>query len=196
MTEPSPIRRTETVALFLNEDLARIAELAEVASSAINSAGPRAMSEGDPVTDAAREYDEFVTEATDRARKVTLQALQRKQWRSLRAAHPVRMETVKEKGEDGADVVSERPNTEDEALGFDVDAMADSLVPASIAPNQFDTPADRDQFLEDLSDPDFSRLYSAAVRLNTLGSSVPKANLSSRLAQIIGETSNSLDLSD
>ncbi|WP_181312463.1 hypothetical protein [Nocardioides campestrisoli] len=144
--------------------------------------------------EAAEEHDQFVTEAAERAVKIRVQALTRKQWRSLVAAHPPRTVMKSETREDGegneVQVPVETIHEDDEDLGFNTESMPDALVPASIAPGQFDTPADRDAFIDALSDPDFSRIYSVAVALSTRGGRSPKAQASSLADRIIGEISS------
>lgn len=192
-------RETKTVVLFQGDDLVRIDELSEKLSSAIAQQGalPATLDETDPALDAAREYDDFVTEATERADKIIVEVLNRRQWRSLKAEHPPRMETVKAPA-DGDEPETERTSVvpEDEMLGFNAETMPDALVPPSIAPGQFDTPADRDDYLDSLSDRNFSKIYSAAVMLNAGVGSDPKADASSLVRQMFAETSKSQDPSD
>ena len=189
---------TETVYLYQGDDLKRINELAEAVSSAISTRGPRKAGAKDPMLAAARAHDEFVTEAKERAVQIEVGHVRRSEWRQMRADHPIRMETVKEKDAEGNEVEVERPNAVDESWGFNAESIADDLVPAAIVPGQFKSAKDRDDFLDDLSDADFTTIYFAARRLNTqpTAASSPKANLSSRIDQIIDATSTSRGLSD
>lgn len=190
--------QTKTVVLFQGDDLARIDELSEAVSSAMSQTGlPATLDETDPVQDAAKEHDDFVTEATERALKIVVQVLNRRQWRSLKDAHPPRMETTKVPTEEGEPEIEEiTPLPVDGVMGFNAETMPDALVPPSIAAGQFDTPADRDKFLDSLSDRNFSKIYSAAVWLNAGVQSDPKAELSSLVRQMSEEISNSPDPSD
>lgn len=163
--------RTTTVVLFQGDDLAHIAELLEAVNSAISIDGPRRQGDGNPAQEAAKAHDAFVTEATERAETITLQALPRKQWRELQVKHAARED-----------------NDEDELYGFNFATMGDDLVPASITEPDY---AKSDEFLDSLSDGQFSRLYSAAVVLNKGGGELPKADVQQRLTQISEETSDS-----
>lgn len=178
MTKIAP--RTATTILWQGDDLARIQELEEAVYSAVSRAGPRLMHEGDPKLAAAREHDEFVTAAKVRAVVVTLQALGRKKWGALVAAHPPRDD-----------------DEQDMAFRFNTETMADPLVSASLrsatAPDPAYTPdlstdEGREEFLDSLSDGDFGRLYKDAIVLNRGASPDPKADLYSRLARTSDET--------
>lgn len=180
-------RPSVVVTLFQSEDLARIDELLEAVSSAVaqgaTSKGPARVGDDDPVAVAAQEHDDFVTEATERAEKVTVQALPRRKFRDLVAKHPPR-----------------EGNEVDAKFGFNTDTFGDDLMPfvdddeasirTIIAP-EFANKAATERFLDDLSDGHFSQLYMAAIRKNREGSDAPKANLSSQLARISGATSTS-----
>lgn len=137
-------------------------------------------------TVAAEAHDAFVNEAADRAAKVKVRALPRKPWRSLKLKHPMRMVTtfqvVKDAEGNETSVPVENPHDEDVVHGFNIETMADDLVPVAVDElGQFATPADRDAFLDGLSDPDFSRIYSMAILLNSVGARAPKAGASSLL---------------
>lgn len=177
--------RTITVTLFQGDDIAQAVELEAAVDAAAPIPGvPRKVGAVDErLAEALTAYDQFVTEADSRAVKITLQALPRKAWRDLVTAHPAR---------DG--------DEQDEAYGFNTDAMADPLVMASIT-NISDAgePVDADSHeaeVDSLSDGDFSKLFSAAVRLNLDASPAPKADLSSAVTRLFGETSRSLEGSD
>jgi len=184
--------RSTVVTLFQGDDYDRIAELSAAVEQAAKVAvtdGQRRLGDAPEVVDAAKAYDEFVAEAAERGVKVTLHAMGRKAWGELLAKHPVREETVT----DAEGVVTTTPHELDSHYGFNYETLGDDLVPASIAPGQFDTNAERDNFLDNLSDGEFSRLYSAAVPLNQSAGADPKARLSSRLVPTSVETSPSPD---
>lgn len=168
-------RATTTVVLFQGDDLDPIEEhRAAVERAAIANGAPlRVGDEGVPpaVLEAAAEYDAFMEGAVERAIHLRLVAVPRRRYRELLATHPAR---------DG--------NEADEAAGFDVDGFTDELVPESIAAGQFDSDEDRDAFLDDLSDAEWSQVASAAVRLNEGGAPDPKARMTSHLTQGSGET--------
>ena len=161
--------RTTVVVLFQGDDLARIDELLEAVNSAISAKGPRRLGDS-PAQDAAKAHDDFVTEASERAEKITLHALPRRKWREMQVKHAPRED-----------------NDEDALYGFNFDEMGDDLVPASIESPDY---AKTDEFLDSLSDGQFSRLYSAAVVLNKGGGELPKADVQQRLTQISDETSD------
>lgn len=156
--------RTYQVTIYHGDDQARIADLVQRIGEAKeregrdeNGKSRRAGAVPDSVRLTA-EHDALVVEAKERAVPVTLQALGRKQWRSLVAAHPPR-----------------EGNDEDKAVGVDESAFPDALVPASIVEPKFDIPADRDAFLDSLSDAQFGQLYSVAFYLNRSFGEAPKA---------------------
>lgn len=168
--------RTEEVVLYQGDDLERLDELLGEVSSAASQSGPRLLGEDDSTQEAAKAYDDFVTEATERAVKVRIKALPRKVFREFVAKHPPRPE-----------------NEDDKGWGFNFESLADDLVAPCIDGPVFSTETEREAFLDGLSDADFSRLYSAALKMNRGATEVPKAGLSSRLARISGATSKSLE---
>lgn len=160
--------RTDTVVLFQGDDEAKIREL-EARAKALRSSEtvkpPRTQDEPDDYTAAAEAHDEFKREALTRAVVVTVQALGRKRWRSLVDEHPPR--------EDAAG---------DEAFGLNLKTFPDALVPVSIVDPVFDTPADRDDFLDSLSDQQFEAVFWAAFRMNRHGGADPQDFLAARVS--------------
>lgn len=158
--------RTGRVVIFQGDDEARITELREAAERVKpdpkRPALPRTGNEVDPYVAACEAHDEFKRDAETRAVVVVVQALRRKQWRSLVAEHSPRVD-----------------NVGDAQLGINLLEFPDALVPASIAEPKFDSPADRDDFLEQLSDAQFDELFWAAFRLNRGGGIDPKDFLAS-----------------
>ncbi len=195
-------RPYEDVYLWTPADRVHLNELQEALDSAFAAAGAQAdapvlMSDESPnetVRELAAELDVFVTEAKTRARVVRMTALARRPWRALKAKHPIRMVSHTTKNAEGVEETVERPHVVDEARGFNVETMADDLVPESIAFEGNTT--DRDAFLDGLSEPDFDSLYVAALRMNAAGFTPPKAEYSSQVDRIIAAISNSPDLSD
>lgn len=144
--------RTAEVVIYQGDDLARIADLRRaVEQSATNDGAPARVGDSAPsaAQAAADEYDAFVADAAERAVVVKLRQLPRKEWRALRANHPAR-----------------KDEENDEALGFNLDTIGDELVPAAIVEPEFPSIADRDAFLDSLSDADFERLTLTAHALN------------------------------
>lgn len=167
--------RTEEVVLFQGDDLERLEELLGKVSSAVSQTGVRLLGEDDPTQDAAKVYDDFVTEATERAVKVRIKALPRKVFRDLVAKHPPRDD-----------------NDADKGFGFNYETLADDLVAPCVDGPVFSSESEREAFLDSLSDAHFSKLYSAALKMNRGDVDVPK-DLSSQLARISGATSKSLE---
>lgn len=171
---PTISARTTTVTLFQGEDFDRELELRKaLEAAAVNADNPRRLGDSQTVRQAAEAYDEFVAEAAERGVKVALRSVKRSVWRELVAKHPPRPD-----------------NESDASWGFNEEGMADDLVPLSVLTgDEFRNQQDVDDFLDDLSDADYSALYSAAVRLNQAQGPDPKVSLSSRLALTGDETS-------
>lgn len=159
--------QTETVLLYQGDDLARLRELKRAVDEAGRSDIPLLQGEVAPV-DAARDaHNEFVEEAKTRATTVVLQALGRKRWRSLVSEHPPR-----------------KDNDADEAVGINEDTFAEALL-AYVNPDDIDertivepvfaTTAEREKFLDRLSDANVERLYVVAFALNRQFGEDPKA---------------------
>lgn len=169
-------RDTDTVPLYNRADMKRIAELGDAIEEATIVVGPKRVADADPVLEAVAEYDEFKAAATERATKVEITALPTSEWRKLLAEHPPRRDVIEDE-----EVVESFP--QDHAQGFNIESIADPLVKASLTPDQFDDRAELEQFVEDLSDPHFSLIFSAAVKLNTEAGPDPKFSASSWLAR-------------
>lgn len=171
---PTITPRTTTVTLFQGNDFDAERRLRRaVETAAVKADNPKRIGDSPDVMAAAEAYDAFVAEAAARGITVTLQALRRKDWRPLVAKH-----------------VPREDNDTDAAWGFNYETMCDDLVPASVVLGvQFMSTTDRDDFLDSLSDADFSSLYSEAVRLNQGAGPDPKVRVSSQLARTGDETS-------
>lgn len=193
---------SEVVDIFQGGDLIRIAELeAAVNVATIQSGGNRRIGSRAPtdetkaaVLSAARAYDEFVEEAgEERAHRVTVEALPRKDWRALRKKYPPRP---------AGDGVSEDEAEQDKAFGFNVDELSEELVPQAVVSvtrggkPAFTGAGDMQKWFDRLPDGEFQKIASAAVRVNIDDTPAPKADLSSRLSRIFAETSKSPDDSD
>lgn len=159
MSGPTLSARTTRIPLYQGDDLARIESLrADVERAKLTSTGSaRLGDDGSDVATAKAALAAACEEAEPRAVIVVVKALGRRQWRSLVATHPVR------EGE-----------KEDEALGVNAESFPDALVPPSIAEPEWPTPADRDAFLDALSDADFNRIFRAAFVLNRVPADDPK----------------------
>lgn len=172
MTDLKP--RTQTVYLMQSDDIERAKQLESaiaVAAAHDEAESDQPKRANDPTPShmkaALSEFDAFMAEAEERARVVVVQALPRREYRTLRGEHPPR-----------------EGNEIDQAAGFNLDAFSDVLVP-KCAPGE--TPA----FLDGLSDGQWSQLFSAAVAVNEGGSPNPKVRLSSQPIRDSSETSES-----
>lgn len=169
-------REKRSVALFKPEDRRQMADLLEAITSAATEAGPKRVGDTDdnsPVHLAVVAYDAFKAKALRRATNVGITALRKGVWRDLLGEHPPRKDVLDPEG-DPIETFDQ-----DAAVGFNVDTIALPLVLASIDLDQFDSEAERDEFVDNLSDPDFSRIYSEAVRVNTEAGPDPKWSASS-----------------
>jgi len=158
--------RTAKVTLWQGDDEQQIRELAQAAREAreADKGKTRTADEVPEWMTLAREHDEFVEVAKERAVHVVVRALGRKTWKTLIAENPPR---------DG--------NENDQAAGVNEDAFSEVLVPLSIDSPVFPTDSDRDAFLDSLNDEQFGRLYMTAFALNRGGQADPKASLLSEL---------------
>lgn len=165
----------QEVWLWQGADRALERELREAVNAAIVAdadQGPKTLdAAADPVADAARAYDEFVTEAKARAVHCVLKPLGHKRWRELVAAHPPRED-----------------DEEDKTTGVNSETFFEALVPACLAEPEFDSDAARDEFLDALPYGEFRDLSQAAYVANTGGSPDPKPDLSSRLGRTSSAT--------
>jgi hypothetical protein len=193
----SPIQpRTAVVTIYGGDYLDRIRHLerqAVVLEDAIEDA-KKAEAEtkeprtSDEIADSVRltekhdrivdERDAVRDEAEESALHVRVQALGRREWKALIAAHPP--QTVKD------DNVTAAKERSDVLSGVNDDTFKDALVAASVIEPEGITPED----LDVLADVDFDRIYLTAFSLNRGTSPDPKASLVSRLTQTSDETSS------
>jgi hypothetical protein len=184
-----PERRKERVPLYSNEDQDQLTKLLDAMEAASVEVGPQRLTDA-PVQEAAAAYDEFLAEATERADHVAITALPKTQWRDLLAAYPPREPRMSEDGE----TVLER-FVSDEQHGFNTDELAQPLVLASLDVDQFDSPEDIEPWVDELDDQSFSRIYSAAVRINEGRGPNPNFSASSWLVQTSAAMSRSAERS-
>lgn len=168
-------RRTERVPLFTNDDQDRLVELMDAIDEARAAVGPTRVGDA-PVLEAAKAYDDFLPKAMTRAETVYITALPRARWRTMLVDYPPRRDVT----DDERDVLESFP--QDQQHGFNVELMARPLVIESIDLDQFNSEDERDEWVDDLDDPKFSRIFSAAVRINERGTPDPKFNASSWIA--------------
>jgi hypothetical protein len=200
-----------TVILFQGADLDPIAERRAAYQRAELERladAPRRLGDDLPESEAsekARDHDEFMEGALERATHVKLGAVSRKKYRELLAAHPPRPDV---KDPESGEVTETFPD--DQRFGFDVTAMGEPLILGCLAAwdedirptqpdvpeRQFDSDRERQAFVDDLSDGEFSRLFSAAVGLNQGVGPDPKARLSSTHDRMSSAISGLLSSSD
>jgi hypothetical protein len=178
MSENSTVqRRTETVYLYQGDDQVALDEALDEYQQAIVNAGPARL--GDTLTtDAAAKYDKLKDELKERAVPVTVRALGGRAFRKLLAECPPR-----------------KGNEADEAAGCDTDKMSEALLEyvtdheRTIVAPALGAKSAVVAWLDDLSDGDYSLIFSAAMRVNRGGQPNPKASLTSRLEAISNATS-------
>lgn len=190
MSSSTLTRRSTVVHIYQGDDLDPLEDLRREVEIQAVKAGPTRIGDSESVLTAAAAYDAFLAEASERAVKVTLHAVGRRVWRDLVAKHPPRFTEQQVIDDAGNQTTETVPNEQDVQWGFNYDTLADDLVPACIESVVGDSRS-TDAFLDDLSDGDWSRLYSAAVVLNQGAGPDPKAQLSSRLIRTSSETSES-----
>lgn len=169
--------------------------------------------ESSPLQRAALEYDEYADASIERGTHVRLAAVARKVYGALLAEHPPRqpLRAVVIDNETGETTPGEvvEGYEQDGEVGFDVDGIAEPLILGCLRAwdgwtdpdgnewtpvrpddeaRQFDTDADLVAFVDGLSEPEFSRLFSAAVQLNRGGGPDPKVRLSSLLDRMSSAT--------
>jgi hypothetical protein len=177
MTSPTLSVRTTRIPLYQGDDLERIEELrADLERAKHAEGGPARVGDtGSGVASAKAALLAAYAEAKPRAVLVTVKALGRRQWRSLIEAHPPR-----------------EGNREDDMHGgiANINTLQDPLVVASITEPEFPTPADRDDFLDALSDADFTSIFRAAFALNRVPGGDPKDLLAFEQITASDETPN------
>lgn len=198
---------TTVVTLLQGDDLDPIVSQSNAVTQAVTTQPMSRVGDGEDETTIPPEveaFNEFMDDVEDRAVKVRLTQLPRKQYKTLRNEHPPRMED------------SENGPTEhsaDARWGFNSETFGDVLVPRCVELGQLDPEDDAgrralttrmadgtytpsvevEEFLDSLSDGWFSKLYAAAISLNQGAGPDPKLRISSRHSQTSDETSDSHD---
>lgn len=174
-------KRTDEVVLYLDEDQHQINALRKaltqaLANAAGNSKAPERIGDDNDVASAAEAYDNFVAEAAARGVKVAVTNMPGRKWRALAAEHPPR-----------------KDNDDDEEWGFNFLTLGDAVVPSCVTSVNGKTldGAEVEAAIDDLSDGDFSRVYSAVLRLNTGRGPDPKDSILAKLPRTSSETSES-----
>lgn len=174
--------RVAHVTIYQGDDLPRLAELRNVRDvarrRALDTRG-RPMRVGDEfpsAEEAEKDYQEFLVEAAGRAVEVELWALRRGTFRDLRLAHPPRLVT----NPDGEEVEHE----DDRVVGVNVETYPQALLTyddgkrRTIQAPEFGTAEAREEWLEDLSEGDYDKLWQSAHWLNASEGVDPKDLLS------------------
>lgn len=177
-------RRQATVIIYQGDDLDKMGELKQIADRAQWQFDEWKLSEnrrtGDAPVDpqpAKDEFDAFVDEAAERATAVKVFHIGRKRFRQLKREHPARMETRLIEGKQ-----SEVTLEEDDENGVNVDTFPDALLmfhdPATdyrtIVEPAFPTKEGLVEFLDEMADGDFEKLWLTAFSLNTAVGADPK----------------------
>lgn len=130
--------------------------------------------EAEAAAKAAEEAAEaFASEANERGVKVVMRHIGRKKWREIIAKHPPR------EGDAG-----------DKVARYNVDTAPDDIVPACLASPALND-ADREAFLDSLSDGQFDRLAWLAHEVNRSFGADPTPRLLSVSSQTSDATSSS-----
>lgn len=187
--------RQTSMVIYQGDDIERFAELrqkVEFAEREYERDKKAPARTGDDVSDdavvaAKAAFDAFVDEAAERAVEVRIRALGRTAFRNLMKDHPPR---VDDKGEELLD---------DGAYGVNLDTFADALLAYShdgvstILEPAFPSSADRQRFLDDISDGDYDDLFTRAYHLNRNPGADPKASRYSVARPTSTETLSSPD---
>ena len=178
---PSIKPRTETVLLYQGDDRDKIAELLADVEVALADPSPRRMNTPAPGTTELEAYNAFLAEAETRAVRCVLSSIGRAKWRDLLEEHTT-TKTIKVEDAEGNKFDREISETNDRTF-------ADAVVPLALVEPAFGSDAERQAFLDELNDADFSLLYSATARANVSSGVVdPKALNVSALTQPSDET--------
>lgn len=180
-TTPTLTPRTRTVYLLQGEDEERLNDLRETAAKLRAKANkirkdtrPDEWTEADSVATAAEEAaDQFAEEAQPRAVKVIMRSIGRKKWKALLKDHPPR------EGDES-----------DKVARYNIDTAPEHTVPACLASPALPD-AEREAFLDDLSDAQFDYLARVAHDLNRRVGADPTQRLLSASSQTSDETSSS-----
>lgn len=134
-------------------------------------------------------FDEFVTEAADRAEPWVVQSIGHEEFRQLLKDHPPRTETL----EDG----TEKVDPIDDLYGVNVETFPKALLTyvdpdddefRTIAEPAFESVAAMRKRVKRLSSGEFDTLWATAFKINTAGASDPKFETYSTGTSTLDET--------
>jgi hypothetical protein len=166
--------RTADVIIYQGDDLATLsdlrgaAELAQRLYEDSQKSGTNRIGDAPDPQPAKDAYDAFIDEAAGRAETVTLRAIGRRHWRDLFDENPPRMVKRLIDGEQ-----TEVVHPDDEPFGVDTKVFGEKLLNfdhdgvRTITVPEFPTAAARTEFVDNISEGDFDRLWTTAYYLNT-----------------------------
>lgn len=140
--------RTATVHLLGGDYAERLNVLYQAAHDARDDDAPRTMAEAHPYDTLSAEYAELKAEALSVATTVELTAVGRKEWRALKAKHPIRS------GE-GVDAETSKA---DRLAGVNVETIDDDLVYATVTTPSFNGRDAFDEWADRLSEGEWQAL--------------------------------------
>jgi hypothetical protein len=157
--------RTSTLLLVTGDFAERLDALYETVqdSERDSDSGARRIGETSRNAELREAYEALKTEAEDSAIKVTLQAVGRKEWRTLREKHPPRTEG-------DAELVKQ-----DRLAGVNVDTVEDDLVYASLLEPKFENRAQYEEWADALSEGEFQAVLGRAWTLASVARMDPKS---------------------
>jgi hypothetical protein len=165
-------KRPETVVpLCLRGDLQGEWEELETRLATLQTGGHGKLAGSADNRELAQRILNLQTEMSESTVYVKLQALHRREWRELVAAHPAR-----------------KDSDADKILGINQDTFFDSLVASCIVEPEL-TEEQTSALLDALTSSQFDKLTDAAWGLNRRDVSVPFSSAASQLSQTGGETS-------
>lgn len=147
--------RTTTVHLLTGDYPDRLDALWRAANAALDDKAPRTALEEDPYVVLKAEYDALKAEALVEATSVTLTAVGRKAWRTLKGKHPIR----------GGDDVDAETVKGDRLAGVNTDTVEDDLVYESVTSPEFTSRAVFDEWADGLSEGEWQTLVTKAWEL-------------------------------
>lgn len=175
--------RTSRVLLLSGDYAERLSALYEAALEAAeheaseSASGARRIGEQSAYTTLRAEHDALREEAERAGTVVVLKALGRKEWRAIKDKHPPR--DAAEHGEDVAKA--------DRLAGVNTESVEDDLVYASLVEPEFSSRAAFDEWVDDLSEGEFTTIVNRAWALTNVAMVDPKS-LPASLTRSSGES--------
>ncbi|WP_294567618.1 hypothetical protein [uncultured Arthrobacter sp.] len=160
--------QTATIRLLTGDYPDRLNSLWAAAMAAQNDKTPRTLADEDPFDVLSREYEALKAEAEEAGLSVTIKAVGRREWRTLKQNHPARVEGDPEtiKG--------------DRLAGLNTSTVEDDLVYASLVSPEFTSRAAYDEWADALSEGEFQTILTRAWQLANVAQYDPKSLPASR----------------